>query len=909
LLCYRGLLVTEALLNTFAEQYYCPTALRLSSLDYKDAAGGAVEMSIIGDPQQPGAVINDGRYARVQSLSPRRIVTVLWRRCATSLLTSLALLCMCGVANCSLESICPEQVAHVMKACADDPTKFEVSAQVAMVYALPNKRFTAGTELLIDYGECDFWHRLETEEEHCVRCFSRAHSSDNPLVMCGSDECRKARHRLCFRNPPSVAEVESDSVQYFCADHWHASAPAVAAASGAPAPATSSFAHMVRTPPPKATGTAAMVTPTSGSSELFRSPAPATPASLHHVFTPCSEAPSAAASPLAAAAAARPAAAATSSRRSLDFDVTSRPLPKKARMFYLPHARAAARPRPSFVSSLAGIAEEEEAAIIGGDGGFDMADGESVMRPTLFQEPESTYLEDEDLTEDLDHLSLGSSDSSSDSSSSASNSGSESCGEDNSARVSSKGARSVGRRSHADPEPLAEASSLPPLSIRKAKEAKALPLYESTYAEPTAVQIQLLDTELMEYAGAKYWFVPVRMRKGTASRKMRKAAPVASALPDATAAAAAAGAAAAAADGSASAAAADAPGETDASGKEATRNRWRDAHSLAHDWAEYRSCCGQESPELLVSLYRSRLQHRKAAPTREAFDAMIQQELQNIDHKAPRPKMNYNGKSVCVSCYRALTGMGHNHLRVLRTRVRLGPGAKQKRTVRCAVQRDRAVDLLLAYLHLDGQHAPNPRSGNAERRLVIVSHTRKQELLDALKDHEFESTGVPSTLSISALRRALIYLKKEHFLTISTARRKQISRCDDCERLNNQIAQARAQKKIKFMLYYQQQRDSHFEAMRKQRAFFDQNKKEAIQRPDSLWCITLDGMDQVRTVPLLLSTPCHVCRCLAHRCVLVASFRPRPSCLPACASPRSWRLRSACLSTSSARSASAARCP
>jgi hypothetical protein len=40
--------------------YYCPTALRLPSLDYKDERGDVVEMLVIGDPTQPGAIINDG---------------------------------------------------------------------------------------------------------------------------------------------------------------------------------------------------------------------------------------------------------------------------------------------------------------------------------------------------------------------------------------------------------------------------------------------------------------------------------------------------------------------------------------------------------------------------------------------------------------------------------------------------------------------------------------------------------------------------------------------------------------------------------------------------------------------------------------------------------------------------------
>lgn len=60
LLCYPGLLVTSQLLELFNQNYHCPTALRLPSLDYENEQGEQVEMLIIGDPTQPGAIINDG---------------------------------------------------------------------------------------------------------------------------------------------------------------------------------------------------------------------------------------------------------------------------------------------------------------------------------------------------------------------------------------------------------------------------------------------------------------------------------------------------------------------------------------------------------------------------------------------------------------------------------------------------------------------------------------------------------------------------------------------------------------------------------------------------------------------------------------------------------------------------------
>ena len=57
----------------------CPTALRLPSLDYKDERGDDVEMLVIGDPTQPGAIINDGGPCDAPSeLNPAGLAARLW---------------------------------------------------------------------------------------------------------------------------------------------------------------------------------------------------------------------------------------------------------------------------------------------------------------------------------------------------------------------------------------------------------------------------------------------------------------------------------------------------------------------------------------------------------------------------------------------------------------------------------------------------------------------------------------------------------------------------------------------------------------------------------------------------------------------------------------------------------------
>lgn len=56
---YPGLLVSTELLTRFEQRYYCPTALRLPSLDYIHNSN-CVKMWIIGDPTSAGAIVNDG---------------------------------------------------------------------------------------------------------------------------------------------------------------------------------------------------------------------------------------------------------------------------------------------------------------------------------------------------------------------------------------------------------------------------------------------------------------------------------------------------------------------------------------------------------------------------------------------------------------------------------------------------------------------------------------------------------------------------------------------------------------------------------------------------------------------------------------------------------------------------------
>jgi hypothetical protein len=92
---YEGLLVSEELLEQFHAKYHCPTALRLPQLDYVDADGKAVQMTIIGDPTCPAAVINDGPISQRNGQAQHHCTRVRscgnrYRRCRAHHLCAIA---------------------------------------------------------------------------------------------------------------------------------------------------------------------------------------------------------------------------------------------------------------------------------------------------------------------------------------------------------------------------------------------------------------------------------------------------------------------------------------------------------------------------------------------------------------------------------------------------------------------------------------------------------------------------------------------------------------------------------------------------------------------------------------------------------------------------------------------------
>lgn len=70
LLHYPGLILTEELYQLFQEEYHCPTALELPALTWTNPASQMVHrFLILGDPTQPGAIVNDGPWSGVEGQS------------------------------------------------------------------------------------------------------------------------------------------------------------------------------------------------------------------------------------------------------------------------------------------------------------------------------------------------------------------------------------------------------------------------------------------------------------------------------------------------------------------------------------------------------------------------------------------------------------------------------------------------------------------------------------------------------------------------------------------------------------------------------------------------------------------------------------------------------------------------
>lgn len=99
LLYYPGLLMTETLYTEFAQLYHCPTALELPAMTqcsaWKKKNLQPEKMLVVGDPTQPGCIINDGERSGVEGQS---------QHCSWSIL--LCRQSSCSMCFCCCFSVC-----------------------------------------------------------------------------------------------------------------------------------------------------------------------------------------------------------------------------------------------------------------------------------------------------------------------------------------------------------------------------------------------------------------------------------------------------------------------------------------------------------------------------------------------------------------------------------------------------------------------------------------------------------------------------------------------------------------------------------------------------------------------------------------------------------------------------------
>ena len=296
-------------------------------------------------------------------------------------------------------------------------------------------------------------------------------------------------------------------------------------------------------------------------------------------------------------------------------------------------------------------------------------------------------------------------------------------------------------------------------------------------------------------------------------------------------------------------------------------NRWRSHSAIAEDWAEYRSCCGQthlmartlsklqtgaaaqHSSISVVSMFRVRLGWRTNVSSLLAFNNWVQ-ELLSFSSDG---RVQCEGGSICVSCFRAVLGVGRTKMfsvkkalarAVVQTQNLTSVGKAFSR--RPADQLEAALKALDALISSLGQSSPVARSSNLANDCVYLPYLGVGQLLKAVNDHCKSADPTAREITMSTLQRARAAMTQRG-VTISLVKDKAMCRCTDCTRLDNERLTAQKANNHAGVLAAEQQKDAHLKEVKEQRQLFEQKKKEALRHPSQLWTITFDGMDQAKT--------------------------------------------------------------
>jgi hypothetical protein len=543
---------------------------------------------------------------------------------------TLTFLLFCCAANCMLRSVRASDV----DACKSRRNgKWVVSADVAAVWALADQVIPANAELLLDYGGASFWSPSFVSSEHCAECFSRDASQDNPLVQCEGVQdddsmCMVSRHRYCFRNSdmPSLADLAKPHVRFFCPNHMHQGSPAIASPLRPHPEASTPARHIQFTPPiPFASSVAADSTSTASRSAAAALLLPFTPPVTVHSM---SEFP-------------RPSmtAQAQSVVRSILFNsAPTRPAGSSLPIMRKPHVvYSISETRSSDLRSEPAAAKDDQ-----------ISDGSSCSSGWHH-----------DTSDKQSHSSAAPSSPSSQATAAS--------------RVSHRpGAKrtagvTASMITASDSGKQQAGEELPTLSIRKTREeclAKLGEKYQSNDVPVSVQQVQLIQRALDIYIARKPrpWFIPKPKAKSdevTATQSSAaSAAPAAPALSLRRTHAASVGSGADALVAS--------------SMKGVTKNRWLSVtQHLQHDWAEYRACCcgsplhlaglshqqlADHTSSSVVKFFEARLKYHDRVSDSKAFRDLLRNALAEIvDNRLP-----WMSSTVCLSCFRAILGRGHD---------------------------------------------------------------------------------------------------------------------------------------------------------------------------------------------------------------------------------------------------------
>ena len=706
--------------------------------------------------------------------------------------------------------------------------KLIVNAQVAIIYALPEQHLAVGTELLLDYGR-KFW--TSGEDEHCVHCFSRSESVGNPLILCDGrgvdgEMCSVGRHRFCLpaNHIPSADDLESTN--FYCSNHLpqaHQQLPSTPRRQRSQVPDA-------WTPPPT-------------------------------TYSPFSASPSATALPVLGE---DESAMIQSSSSSVALQ-SQKDHGQPRLALASPAVRSISFGSSSLISrSVVRSLQTDTLSCI---------DYRSEHESEGVDSKESTSTDDSDAWRHSEEEHSGSSDSAARSDSDHS----EADGHTHPRhRVLALADADVEAQTESIIAARERAGIAPKLSIRTKAQVQKRSSYQEVYATPTARQVAMLQQIMNRFTSRAIlpWFIP-KSKANAKDEVVGSAASVASAP-----AALSVGYAthsrelnlshAAASVASVEQAAAAAPATAPGSGS--TSNRWRDVgNDLAHDWADYKHCCGkmfnppagmsafnleEHSSHSVVKMFQARLAFLDRVTSEVAFKDLVRETLDQMEYK----KVPWMGGRICLSCFRAVLGRGRGflftarhapdvELRSQRADITAGGNLRKQRA---APKRDRVYELLFQYSRLHGHHLPNAKGKDLNKTRYYLSVATMQDLAEALSEYErvLRKSGETVAVAMHQLKAAKKLLAERKNIHLTLGSSISLMRCATCDQLDNRTKseyiktyRRSVQEQNSDKLHKQQ----HLATMQRQRDFFNKEKELAMQHPTKVWTITLDGMDQAKT--------------------------------------------------------------